>query len=395
MAHESIIELDKGASTHYAPSQPATSYISSITLSNFRNYNYINLNVSPEPVVIIGHNGAGKTNILEAISLLTCGRGIRKAPLESMNAAQTPDMNWSIHAKLCNGQYSHSIGTAYEPDRNKRLIKLDNDILTKQAELADISTIIWLTPQMDGIFLESNSNKRRFMDRMVFHFDPYHSTRVNKYEHYMRERAKLLQQHTDPHWLEIIERNMAELSIAIAVARNDAIKHIQASIDTYDGIFPAPSLAIEGDVEPLLVDGIKAIDAEEYVCKKLHEYRSRDKLNGRTFFGSHKASLNVLYKKKKMPAEHCSTGEQKALLLSIILAETKARSDYKSITPILLLDEVVAHLDTDYRKALCNELLEIKAQCWLSGTDRSLFQAIESSAQYCMVNNNNVNMLQK
>ncbi|MCH2036978.1 MAG: DNA replication/repair protein RecF [Rickettsiales bacterium] len=393
MALKSDLELvEKHAATAQTASLPDTSYVSSLTLSNFRNYHYVNLTMTPDPVVLIGHNGAGKTNILEAVSLLTCGRGIRKAPLESLNATHTPNAIWSLHATLCNGHRHYSIGTAYDPERNKRMVKLDGNPLNKQADLADISTIIWLTPQMDGIFLESNSNKRRFMDRMVFHFDPHHSTRVNKYEHYMRERAKLLQQHADTHWIGIIEQNMAELSIAIAAARNDAITHIQNSINAYNGIFPSPLLKIEGDIEPLLADHTPALEIEEHICRKLFEYRTKDRLNGRTFFGAHKSTLNVFYEKKQMPAEHCSTGEQKALLLSIILAETKARSAYKNVTPILLLDEVVAHLDVDYRKALCDELLAIKAQCWLTGTDRSLFKALESSAQYCMVNNNTVAM---
>lgn len=362
-----------------SPTRPL--YLSRLSLQFFRNYTHTTLELNEKPVMITGHNGAGKTNILEAVSFLTAGKGLRKASLETIDQQNTSHNGWSVHGILQKNNREYRIGTGRDTATNKRKIHLDGDEI-KQSELADITTIIWLTPQMDGIFLSSNSERRRFLDRMVYHFDPEHAKRINRYEHYIRERMQCLHQQADNHWIQIIEQHIAELSIAIAVARNETIARIQLSLEKATTIFPKATLIMEGEIEQaLLKQAIKALDLEEHIMQQLLLNRSSDRLRNRTQYGVHKSTLRTLYNAKNMHAEYCSTGEQKALLLSIILAEVRAHCLFRHTVPIVLLDEVIAHLDEDFRQALFEEILQLQSQCWMTGTDANIFSSVASKVQ--------------
>ncbi|MEM7617506.1 MAG: DNA replication/repair protein RecF [Pseudomonadota bacterium] len=373
--------------------QPYKNYVSNLILSNFRNYKNISLKLSEKSVIILGNNGSGKTNILEAISLLTIGRGVRRAKfdeienrnndLDNINNYQNITNSWAIFADLHYKNNLYQIGTSYDKQQRKRLIKIDGEVINKQVELANIATILWLTPQIEGIFLASSSDKRKFLDRMVFHFDSNHISRINKYEYLMRERSKLLQSGTvlqANNWLDIIENNMAELSIAIAVSRREIINLIQHEINKIDSIFPKSDLYITGIIDQKILEQEAALDIEELIKKNLYNNRQQDLYSKRTNFGIHKSSLQVIYRQKNMPAEQCSTGEQKALLLTIILAEALAISNFSGTAPILLLDEITNHLDNDFRLALFQQLTDINSQYWLTGTEDNLFEPIK---QHC------------
>jgi DNA replication and repair protein RecF len=364
-------------------------YISSLYLDNFRNYNNLKLTLNEKPVVLTGTNGSGKTNILEAISFLSPGRGLRKIRLdEADRITENGRKNWSLSAVIHQGYEEIRIGTGREAnaESNKRIIKVDGDVVKNQAELAAMFSVMWLTPQMDGIFLGSSSDRRKFLDRLVYNFDAEHASRIYSYEYTMRERAKLLQNRGDASWLGVLENKLAERAVSIAAARIDAIETIQAAIMQSDTAFPKASISVNGEVESLIAEN-SSLYVEELIRKKLFEGRSYDFATGRTSVGTHRSDFVVIHTDKNMPAASCSTGEQKALLLSIILAEARAKATWKNSVPVLLLDEVVAHLDEYRRASLFHELLDMKTQVWLTGTDLSLFGGLERRAQFMTVDN--------
>lgn len=362
--------------------------VTKLMLQAFRSYAQLSLECSGEPVVLTGHNGAGKTNILEAISFLAPGRGLRGAKLTDVDHVNGGA--WVVSANLDVDGDAHFIGTGRSPDagvRSKRVIHVNATQNVSQSELANLSTIMWQTPQMDGLFLAGASERRSFIDRIVYHFDVLHARRVNQYEHAVRERMRLLQMQSDPAWITVLEQQIVAEGVAVAVARNDVVNLIAASIEKAPSAFPKAIVAMEGDIEEMLLAGNKALEIEEFYMQKLFENRVHDARSGRTQFGVHRSDLSVFHAEKEMPAKLCSTGEQKALLLSIILAEARAKALWKGSVPILLLDEVVAHLDNHRRAALFEEILAMKAQCWMTGTDHLLFDALEGKAQFFNVEN--------
>lgn len=384
----------------------AESYsISKLLITDFRNYKELLLNTENIPVVLTGSNGSGKTNILEAISFLSPGRGLRSIKLDeadrkhynnvvslSIDNAKiitdsTATSPWRIAATILCGHEETKIGTGRDAttQSNKRIVKIDEQVIKSQAELTHAFSVMWLTPQMDGIFLASSSERRKFLDRLVYNFNPEHASLVYSYEHSIRERSRLLQENGDKIWLGAIESKIAEKAVAIAIARLDAINIIQDSIDSSDGCFPKANLAITGYVESI-VGNAPALETEELIKKKLFESRMEDARTGRTSIGTHRSDLCVTHIEKNMPAGLCSTGEQKALLLSIILAEARAKAMWKNKVPVLLLDEVVAHLDEKRRNALFDEFCMMKAQVWMTGTDESLFFGLQNRAQFLRVN---------
>jgi DNA replication and repair protein RecF len=359
--------------------------LSKLLLSHFRNYRAASLQFEGGSVVLTGANGSGKTNILEAISFLSPGKGLRQiAKLEEADQRQNnTTYPWTVAAQIEGSFGEQNIGTGRDATAigNRRLVKVDGKQVSSQIELAGIFSVMWLTPQMDGLFLQSSSDRRRFLDRMVYNFNPEHASHVYSYEYSMRERAKLLQTRPDPAWLSALESKMAERAIAIAAARMDALSFIQQAINAAPTHFPKAVIRIEGAVEGWLA-AHNALDAEEILRKKLYEMRQHDAVSKRTQVGSHRSDMVVFHADHHMPASSCSTGEQKALLLSILLAEARAKIQWKQAVPVLLLDEVVAHLDENRRKALFDELRDMGCQVFMTGTEKALFSPLQTCGQF-------------
>lgn len=330
--------------------------------------------------VIYGHNGAGKTNLLEAISLLTPGRGLRGAKLEEISLNGGGE--WSVIGEI--GGYK--ISTGLERDSVKRIAKVDNEKQRGTNILAEYVSAIWLTPQMDGIFIEGSTNRRLFFDRIIYNFDPEHASRVAVYENAMRERLKLLKTgSTDKTWLKVLERRMAEYGVAVAAARNEVIHYLQESLNQSATSFPRPLIEIHGRYENLL-HAKSALEVEDIFAEALLEARYDDSANGRTSTGVHKTDFKVINSLKNMPANLCSTGEQKALLLSIIIGLARLLKSKKSKTPIVLLDEVIAHLDENRRAELFHEIISLGCQSFMTGTEKIFFKSVSSDVFFLKIN---------
>lgn len=366
-----------------------------LVLTDFRNYSFIRLELNARPVLITGLNGAGKTNLLEAVSFLSHGRGLRNSKLDEPDRwHDSRQHHWGVAATLCSGAEETRIGTGHEAGigdiASKRVIKLDGERIKSQAMLSNITSIMWLTPQMDGLFLDSASTRRKFFDRLVGVFDSDHPSRLYAYEHHVRERMRLLQDFSDPNWLNVVERKMAERAVAIAAARLEMVERLQHYIELAPTCFPKCTITITGWVERQLEQGLPAREVEDMLVTSLQRYREEDRLSKRTTLGVHRSDFLVIYSEKQMPAAQCSTGEQKALLLSIIMAEARAKTERKAIAPIILLDEVVAHLDASRRQYLYDEMLALKAQVWMTGTDISSFYDIKPEVQHLHVEEGSV-----
>lgn len=364
--------------------------INSLKLFNFRNYTSLELNTSSAPVVLTGSNGAGKTNILEAISFLAPGRGFRGSKLIDVDNKKT-GQSWAVHASINNGEMQTEIGTGRVSDENvdKRVVKIDGEFKRNHADLAANFSLIFLTPQMDNIFIEGTTSRREFLDRTTFLFEPEHAKRLAEYEKLMKNRRKLIKQNNyDEEWAFSLEKIMSELAVVIAEGRTKTI-NLLTSMSSNKTPFPMPLLSIKGSMEEML-EKIPALQAEEIYQKKLKEYRDIDRLSGRTNFGVHRTDFNVKHAEKSMPAEICSTGEQKALLISIILAATRARREWFGLSPVVLLDEVVAHLDEERRHFLLSEIMDMKVQAWMTGVDKEFFKNFSKKMQFFTVQNGNI-----
>jgi len=359
---------------------PTQHHVNTLTLSHFRNYASTRIGADARAVVLVGPNGAGKTNILEAISLLTPGRGMRRAALADMDQAGA-QMPWAVAAEVTGMQGQVSIGTGRSPENvdesDKRIVKIDGKIVRGQASLAKVFSALWLTPQMDNLFIEGGTARRKFLDRLVYSFDSEHASRINAYDFAMRERNRLLSEgRADAAWLSALEQKMAEQGVAIAVARTHAAEGLSKAVELCKHSFPQAHLSLSGVVETALAEG-SALAAEEQLRGMLMQNRPQDRYAGRTLAGVHRTQVEVTHVEKQMPAERCSTGEQKALLISIILAQARAGAAWHGSVPVLLLDEVAAHLDGIRRAELYAELASIGAQAWLTGTDNDIFEGFD------------------
>ena len=377
--------------------------ITTLQLENFRNYRALSLTLAPRPVVLRGQNGAGKTNILEAISLLAPGRGFRQAPLRQMAfgydfltehpAAPAP---WTVAAQVLMRGETTRIGTALDAEARteKRIVKINGEKIRAQGALANYACIQWLTPAMDQLFLEGGGARRKFLDRIVFGFEPEHATRVGAYETAMRERNRLLADRAmmDPYWLSILEQQMAEHAVAITLARQEVLGRLQDVLKEPLSHFPRAQVTLKGLLESWLEEGHSALDVETKFYNRLMESRGVDTARGRTTQGIHRSDLVVIHREKEMPAERCSTGEQKALLLSIVLAAARARAAWCGLPPILLLDEVIAHLDVDKRASLFDLIRAIAIQAWMTGTDAADFQGLDGFATNLEITGGSVKM---
>lgn len=364
-------------------------YVEKLTLQNFRSYDNMQLDVGANSVVLAGANGAGKTNLLEALSFLSPGRGMRRAKLSDVNRLGS-DTPWAVSGKLMTPHGERQLGSGLlnrnelssESANDRRIARLDGETLSSPASFGDILQVAWLTPQMDRLFIEGPSGRRRFLDRLVAAYLPSHTREVNAYEKVMRERARLLSEgNADPVWISSLEGRMAEHGVAVAAARLDAIQKISQAINESQSAFPNAHISLGGELEEGLLNG-PAVDVEGAFCERLLQTRVFDAASGRTAHGPHKTDLLVRHGPKDMPADLCSTGEQKALLIGITLASARLSASQFGAPPLLLLDEVAAHLDDKRRGFLFEELEDIGSQVWLTGTDKSLFAQLENRARF-------------
>lgn len=363
-------------------------WIRTLKLSSFRSYEAAEIaDLGPGLLVFCGLNGAGKTNILEAVSLLSPGRGLRGARLSDIQR-QGDQSPWAVSAEIQTKYEAVRLGTGMDPQKGpeKRAIRINGKNAKGQAALADYVSCVWLTPQMDGLFLESARERRRFLDRLVFGFDPGHAGRVTRYENALAQRSRLLREgRADPAWISALEQQMAETGTAIAAARLDFAQRLQLACNAADHThFPLAELSVTGMLERGLLER-KALEVEEGFRHTLLNSRERDAVNGGAEAGPHKSDLDVSYAAKNMQAAQCSTGEQKALLTGLILAHAQLIAAERGEPPILLLDEVAAHLDEGRRAALYEILESLRAQVWLTGTDQGLFEAVRDRAAFFTV----------
>ncbi len=366
------------------------SFLSSLNLTHFRCYDTVKIDgLSSGLIVLTGANGAGKTNILEAISLLSPGRGLRSARLEEIQK-QDQGHPWGVSAMLETSVGPVKLGTGIDPQKpGKRAVRINGAPAKSQSALSDFIACLWLTPAMDRLFLDGSSGRRRFFDKLVFTFDPGHAGRVSRYENALRQRAKLLAEgNYDPSWLDALEQQMAQTGVAIAAARLEFCQKLQTACDQADAraelFFPKARLAMAGSIETLLRTE-PALKVEEMFAYQLLESRLIDAQKGGAASGPHKADLSVHFAAKDMPADQCSTGEQKALLIGIVLAHSALMAAERGAPPILLLDEIAAHLDEDRRAALFEKLTALGGQTFMTGTDQSLFSACQNQGQFFTV----------
>jgi DNA replication and repair protein RecF len=361
---------------------PVRAHIQRLSLSGFRNHLSLRLATEGGSVVLTGPNGAGKTNVLEALSLLTPGRGLRRAVLTDMICAQEPGQGWTVSAHIESVNGAAHLGTAVQPgaDGFVRRSRIDAEAVQSLTSFCDHLRICWLTPAMDGLFTGTAGDRRRFLDRMVLSVDPEHGTRVAKFEKALRARNKLLETpYPDARWLDGLEHEIAELGVAVAAARAETVSRLQGLIDEERGNespFPWARVELEGWIERKVLEE-PASKVEEMYQASLHERRGRDAAAGRATDGPHISDLVVGYGQKGVPAAQCSTGEQKALLLGLVLAHARLVGRLSGIMPLILLDEVVAHLDPDRRSALYTTLEQMSAQAWLTGADPAAFTQLK------------------
>jgi DNA replication and repair protein RecF len=295
---------------------------------------------------------------------------------------------WAIAADVDTGGATAQVGTGVD-ENGKRIVRINGVSGKPQIALSDYLACVWLTPQMDRLFLDSSGGRRRFFDKLIFAFDAAHAGRVTRYENAMASRSKLLREgKNDQSWLKSLEAQMAETGVAIAAARLDFLTRLQKACDlaheNEETYFPKASLSLSGTIEELL-SRAPAVEVEEMFTYQLSQSRTRDADTGGAATGPHKGDLLVRYKAKDMPADQCSTGEQKALLIGIILAHARLMRAERGQPPILLLDEVAAHLDEKRRAALFDLLVDLGGQVWMTGTDESLFAAATKTAQFWTV----------
>ncbi|HKS63977.1 MAG TPA: DNA replication/repair protein RecF [Xanthobacteraceae bacterium] len=358
-----------------------------LTLSNFRSYRAASLTVDAQLAVLVGPNGAGKTNLIEAISFLAPGRGLRRATLDEVAFAEG-DGSWAVAAELEGALGLATLGTGITQSADDaaltRKCRIDGEAVSSAAAFADHVGIVWLTPAMDGLFSGPASERRRFLDRLVLAVDGTHSARVNALERSLRSRNRLLEQPSpDPHWLDAIEHETAEVAIAVAAARAETVRRLAAALARNRdpaSPFPWAGIALDGWIENALMEQ-PATEVEDRYRAVLRENRARDAAAGRTTDGTHLTDLEVLYGPKGIAAAQASTGEQKALLIGLVLAHAGLVAEMTRLAPLLLLDEVVAHLDPGRRAALYDALAVLDTQVWMTGADPAPFADVATRAQ--------------
>ena len=372
-------------------------WVERLTLTNFRSYATAVVETDAGPQVIAGANGSGKTNLLEALSLLAPGQGLRRAPFSDLaRTGAGGDGSFAVSARAHALAGPADIGTglaagAGAGERSGRLVRIDGTTQSGSGVLADYLEIVWVTPAMDGLFTGPASERRRFLDRLILCFDPAYRTIASRFERAMTSRNRLLADGVrDNAQLSGFERVMAETGVAVAAARLEAVAAMGGIVDKRrtrnpNSAFPWSSFRLEGRIEDDL-QRLSAIEAEDAYARTLSDMRERDRAAGRTLDGPHRSDLFVEHGPKALAARHCSTGEQKALLLGLVLAHAELLTErQEGASPILLLDEITAHLDADRRAALFAEILRLGAQAWMTGTDEEAFEGLSGRARFWRV----------
>lgn len=364
---------------------PVSGRVARVSLSRFRSYAAAAIVPEARLVALVGPNGAGKTNVLEALSFLTPGRGLRRATLAEA-AFDQGDGGWAVNASV-EGPFGETVlGTgieAGEAEVRSRLCRIDRVPVGSAAAFADHVRVVWLTPAMDGLFLGSAGERRRFLDRLVLAVDAEHGSRVNALERSLRSRNRLLEDSfADPAWLEAVEHETAELAVAVAAARAETVRRLAGQIEARKdpaSAFPWAQLALDGPIEAAVLTR-PAVAVEDEYRGLLRAARGRDRAAGRTTQGPHLTDLLAVHGPSGAPAERCSTGQQKALLIGLVLAHARLVAEMAGFTPVVLLDEVAAHLDPQRRAALYDDLDGLGAQVWMTGADPAAFEGLGDRA---------------
>jgi DNA replication and repair protein RecF len=368
-------------------------FIRRLTLTNFRSYHAAQVLLDRAgPVVLTGANGAGKTNLIEAISLLAPGRGLRRATMEEL-AFSEGDGSWAVNAEIEGMLGLATLGTGIDPPVGEdsaptRRCRVDREAVSSATAFADHLRVVWLTPAMDPLFNGPASERRRFLDRLVLAVDAQHSSRVAALERSLRSRNRLLEDtHSDSHWLDAVEHETAEVAVAVAAARAETVNRLSAALEAareQAPEFPMPEIALAGWMEKLL-PAHSALEIEDRYRTLLKDNRARDAAAGRTLDGPHLSDLVVTHAVKDIAASDASTGEQKALLIRLVLAHARLIKEMTGFAPLLLLDEVIAHLDPARRAALYDALAALGAQVWMTGADPAAFGDIVGRAQVFVI----------
>jgi DNA replication and repair protein RecF len=356
-----------------------------LTLNNYRNYHAASLETGAKTIVLVGPNGAGKTNLIEAISFFAPGRGLRRANLDEV-AFGEGDGSWAVAAEIEGALGLATLGTGIERPLEDgatilRKCRIDREPVGSAAAFADHLRVVWLVPAMDTLFVGAPSERRRFLDRLALAVDAEHGSRVNALERSLRSRNRLLEEaRPDTHWLDAVEHETAELAVAVAGQRVETVRRLDDVLASRRAsAFPPAEIALDGWMEKLIPEH-PAIEIEERYRAVLRDNRARDAAAGRTSDGPHLTDLKVTYAHKGIAAADSSTGEQKALLIGLVLAHGRLIAEMTGFAPILLLDEIVAHLDPARRAALHVELAQLGGQVWMTGADPALFAEVGDDA---------------
>ncbi len=382
-----------------ASSSYRTPRVTRLLLQEFRSYPSLDLSIEGALIVFVGDNGAGKTNLLEALSLFTPGRGLRRADLEEMAREQGPG-SFAVSLTLQDGEDLWRLGTGLEiqddDNSSQRRYRINGASVSSAHHFTDHLRLVWLTPAFDGLFTGPAGDRRRFLDRLVLALDPAHASRVSGLERALRTRNKLLEEPSpDPLWLDAIEREVAETGIAVAAARQEAIGRLSGLIHSMrddTSPFPWADIRLEGWVEAALIDRA-AVDVEDEFRALLKTQRPRDRAAGRALVGPQASDLIVIHGPKSVAAERASTGEQKALLIGLVLAHARLVADVSGIAPIILLDEIAAHLDPKRRTALFETLAQLGSQVFMTGADIASFSLMPEATQRYGVSQGQVDLL--
>ena len=366
----------------------ASVHLRRLALTNFRSYRAADIEIGNGPVVVVGPNGAGKTNLLEAISLLAPGRGLRRATIEEV-AFSEGDGSWAVAAEIEGALGLASVCTGIvaplgAEETRQRQCRIDREPVSSASAFADHLRVVWLTPQMDQLFAGPAAERRRFLDRLALAIDAQHLSRTAALERSLRSRNRLLEDRlADSHWLDAVERETAELAVAVAAGRAETVRRLAGKLAARkdeNSPFPWAMVALDGWMEAMVLEA-PAIAVEDRYRALLAQNRAQDAAAGRTLNGPHLTDLKVRHGPKDIAAGDASTGEQKALLIALILAHAALITEMDGTAPVLLLDEVLAHLDPLRRAALHEELSRLDAQAWMTGADPAAFADIATRAQ--------------
>jgi len=358
-----------------------------LILQDFRSYPALDLEISGRMVAFSGENGAGKTNLLEAISLFSSGRGLRRSDLGDM-AREQGTGGFAVASELSGPYDTIKLGTGLEPPtpegHGPRKFRIDGLPASSASAFDAYLRMVWLTPAFDGLFSGSAGERRRFLDRLVLAIDPTHGTRVSALERALRSRNRILEEHSpDPVWLDAVEREVAETGVAVAAARRETVGQLAGLIAQErddSSPFPWADIRLEGIIEMELT-GRAAVDVEDAFRKMLRDNRPRDRAAGRATIGPQASDLVVRHGPKNVAAERASTGEQKALLIGLVLAHARLVASMSGMGPIVLLDEIAAHLDPSRRAALFDTLNALGSQVFMTGADALLFADLPADAE--------------